>query len=139
MSWSVSPVRTGEVRQVWASVAPMLVPAIAYSGGRIDAHSVLEWLMDGRYILWVVHTEDQQPKAALVTRVANYPRKSVLAVDLCGGIDLGEWAEEADRVLRGYSHHLGLSGIELAGRAGWVRALKKLGWQQFGVLVDTDV
>lgn len=115
----------------------MLVPAIQYSGGRIDARSVFEWLMDGRYILWVVHTEDFSPKAALVTRVAHYPRKSLLAVDLCGGTALEEWAAEADRTFRDYAHHLGLDGVELAGRAGWVRALRPLGWHQMGVLVDT--
>ncbi len=139
MNWQVSPVRTDEVRQLWASVAPMLVPAIRYSGGRIDARSVVEWLMDGRYILWIAHTEDLQPRAALVTRVANYPRRSMLAVDLCGGSGLEEWAAEADRVFREYSRHLGLSGIELAGRIAWTRALKKLGWQQFSALVSTDV
>lgn len=117
----------------------MLAPAIQYSGGRIDARSVFEWLMDGRYILWVVHTENPAPVAALVTRVANYPRKSLLAVDLCSGIDLAEWVEEADRTLRIYARHSGLAGIELAGRPGWTRALRNLGWQQFGVLVETDV
>ena len=137
MTWSVSPVQTGDVRRVWASVAPMLVPAIQYSGGRIDARSVVEWLMDGRYVLWVVHMETEPPVAALVTRVARYPRKSLLAVDLCGGIGLNGWAAEADRVFRDYSRHLGLDGIELYGRQGWTRALRRLGWQQTAVMVDT--
>ena len=137
MNWQVSPVRTDEVRQLWASVAPMLVPAIRYSGGRIDARSVIEWLMDGRYILWVVHTENSPPKAALVTRVARYPRRAMLAVDLCGGSGLEDWAAEADRVLRTFSRQSGLDGVELYGRQGWTRALRRLGWQQTAVMVDT--
>lgn len=137
MIWSVSPVRPTEIRQTWASVAPMLVPAIQYSGGRIDARSVFEWLMDGRYTLWIAHTEDFSPKAALVTRVARYPRKSLLAVDLAGGSNLNDWAAEADRVLRDYARHLGLDGVELYGRQGWTRALRRLGWQQVAVMADT--
>lgn len=124
---------------MWASVAPMLVPAIQYSGGRIDARSVVEWLMDGRYILWVVHTENVAPVAALVTRVANYPRRAMLAVDLCGGSRLEEWTAEADRVFRDYARHLGLNGVELYGRQGWTRALRQLGWQQSAVMVETDL
>lgn len=137
MTWSVSPVQTGDVRRVWASVTPMLVPAIQYSGGRIDARSVIEWLMDGRYILWVVHTENSLPKAALVTRIARYPRRAMLAVDLCGGSGLEDWAAEADRVLRTFSRQSGLDGVELYGRQGWTRALRRLGWQQTAVMVDT--
>ncbi len=115
----------------------MLVPAIQYSGGRIDARSVFEWLTDGRYILWVVHTENPAPVAALVTRVARYPRKSILAVDLAGGTNLEGWAAEADRVFRDYARHLGLDGVELYGRKGWTRALRRLGWQQVAVMADT--
>ena len=137
MTWSVSPVQTGDMRRVWASVTPMLVPAIQYSGGRIDARSVIEWLMDGRYILWVVHTENSLPKAALVTRIARYPRRAMLAVDLCGGSGLEDWAAEADRVLRTFSRQSGLDGVELYGRQGWTRALRRLGWQQTAVMVDT--
>ncbi len=137
MTGGVSPGQTGDVRRVWASVAPMLVPAIQYSGGRIDARSVIEWLMDGRYILWVVHTENSPPKAALVTRVARYPRRAMLAVDLCGGSGLEDWAAEADRVLRTFSRQSGLDGVELYGRQGWTRVLRRLGWQQTAVMVDT--
>lgn len=124
---------------LWPVVAPMLAPAVEVSGGRLTMRSVLEWLLDGRYLLWIAHTDDRVPQAAFVTREARYPNKSLLTIDLCGGSNLEDWMSEADRVFRAHSRQSGLSGIELYGRTGWARALRRLGWRQSVVLVETDV
>ncbi len=137
MAWHVTAIRPEDVRSIWRNVLPILLPAIAESQGRIDAGSVFEWLTDGRYLLWVAHQDDLAIVAAFVTRETRYPRKSLLTIDLCGGKDLGGWLDEADRVFRLHSREAGLDGIELFGRSGWSRALKRLGWRQTGVMVET--
>lgn len=127
-----------DVQVIWPVVAPMLAPAVRLSRGRITTKSVLEWLVDGRYLLWIAHLDDRTPVAAFVTREARYPGKSMLTIDLCGGNNLEGWLDEADRVFRAHSRQSGLSGVELYGRPGWARALRRLGWQQSAVLVETD-
>lgn len=116
----------------------MLEPAIARSEGRLTARSVRQWVEDGRYVLWIAH-DGETIAAAFVTRVARYPRKNMLTIDLCGGTQMGSWLDEADRVFRAFSRESGLDGIELYGRSGWARALERLGWRQSAVLVETDI
>ena len=138
MTWTLSPVRSEDVKEIWRSIIPLLSPALAYSGGRIDAHSVLDWLLDGRYRLWVAHQDDMKIIAAFVTREAQYPRKRMLTIDICGGNEMNGWLEAADQTFRAHSRELGLDGIELFGREGWTRALRRLGWRQTGVMVEVS-
>lgn len=127
-----------DISIAWPIVSPLLAPAIERSEGRISSKSVVQWLLDGRYVLWLAH-EDETVSAALVTRIARYPCKNMLTVDLCGGRQLNGWLDEADRVFRAFSRESGLDGVELYGRTGWARALKRLNWRQSAVLVETDV
>lgn len=138
MTWVVSAVPPSEIKTIWPVVAPLLQPAIEYSGGRIDMRSVFEWLTDGRYLLWVAYQDVARIKAAFVTRVATYPRRKILAVDLAGGSNLNGWLEEVDKTFRAFSRQSGLSGVELYGRPGWARALRQFGWRQSAAMVDTE-
>lgn len=100
--------------------------------------SVFEWLIDQRYILWLAYSNDRIG-AAFTTREAYYPCRKMLTIDICGGSEMKSWVSEADRVFRAYAKAAGLDGVEIYGRAGWVRALKNLGWTGGTVLVETDV
>lgn len=138
MSWTVSPVRAETIPAMWLAVLPLLAPAIDLSGGRLSARSVLDWLRDGRYLLWIAHEEDGEPQAAFVSRIAQYPCKRMLTIDLAGGRDSAGWVETANEVFRSYSRQAGCNGdVELAGRQGWTRALRAVGWRQTAVIVET--
>lgn len=137
MTWTMTAVPPEEVKTVWPMVAPLLTPAVAYSNGRISLSSVFDWLADQRYILWLAY-QDGRIGAAFVTREARYPCRKMLCIDIAGGSDMAGWVSEADRVFRTYAVAAGLDGIEIYGRAGWVRALKNLGWTGGTVLVETD-
>lgn len=139
MTWHVTAILPADAEAVWPLVEPLLAPAIAMSGGRIDAESVQAWLKDSRYLLWVAHQDDMQIKAAFVTREAHYPCKRVLTIDICGGTQLKGWLPEADKVFRSHSRATGLDGVELVGRHDWARALKQFGWRQSAVICDVDL
>ena len=139
MTWHVTAILPQDAEALWPIVEPLLAPAIELSGGRIDAESVQAWLDDGRYLLWVAHQDDLDIAAAFVTREAQYPRKRVLTIDICGGRSLEGWLEEADRVFRSHSRAAGLDGVELVGRTGWARALRQLGWRHSAAICDVDL
>jgi hypothetical protein len=137
MTWTMTAVPPSELRKNWPTVAPLLAPAVGFSGGRISMSSVFDWLADQRYILWLAY-QDGRIGAAFVTREAHYPCRKMLCIDIAGGSEMHGWVNEADRVFRAYAKAAGLDGVEIYGRAGWVRALKNLGWTGGTVLVETD-
>lgn len=138
MTWKLSAVPPTEVRQIWSLVAPLLAPAVQFSNGRISLSSVYDWLIDRRYLLWLAYSNGRIG-AAFVTREAHYPCRKMLCIDIAGGSDMAGWVNSADATFRAYAKAAGLDGIEIYGRAGWVRALKHLGWTGGTVLVETDV
>lgn len=136
MTWQVKSIPIEGLRTVWPIVAPLLAPAVAGSGGRVTMRNVFEGLEASRYLLWVAHQEDNVVAAALLTRVTAYPNRRMLTIDAAGGTELSGWAEEADRTFRAFARQSGLDGVEAHGRAGWARALRRLGWQQVSVTVE---
>lgn len=138
MTWTMTLIPTQAMKDWWPTVAPMLGPAIELSHGRADLVSVLQWLLEGRYLLWVTYPEDRVVRAAFVTREARYPGRSMLSVDFCGGDGMHGWAEEGTRVFRSFARDVGLDGVEMAGRVGWQKALRPYGWETLGVLVEVN-
>lgn len=138
MTWTMTAVPPGEVKAIWPTVAPLLAPAVEYSNGRISMSSLLDWLLDQRYLLWVTYDTDRKIAAAFITREARYPCRKMLTIDICGGSEMRFWASEADKTFRAYAEAAGLDGVELYGRSGWTRALKNLGWTSGTVLLETD-
>lgn len=67
-------------------------------------------------------------RSALVVEVVTYPRKRILNVFLAGGDmdDVKAWNDPLAKLAKGHD----CSDITLAGRRGWVRALKDIGWSE---------
>lgn len=139
MSWTVTLVPLEALDDIWATAAPLLEKALPYTEGRLDLAAVREQLEQRRYLLWVAYPEDKTVRAAFVTRVASYPRRALLSVDLCGGGGLAHWGAKATEVFRAFAMASGLDGVELYGRAGWQRALRRYGWNSSMVLCELNV
>lgn len=128
-----------EVRHIWPTVAPLLAKAVRLAKDRMDMASVFEWLQDRRYILWVTYEDPAQIRAAFVTREAVYPKRKLLAVGLAGGDGMTEWLPTVVDTFRRYARDAGLDGVEMAGRVGWTKPLKALGWTGDIVLLEVSV
>lgn len=137
MVWTMSAVPTSGVDLFWPDVEPLLTPATVYSQGRMDTASLLEWLRDGRYLLWVAH-DGEAIRAAFATRIAAYPRRRVLAVDCAGGTQMREWLALVQQTFRNFARDSGCDGVEMCGRAGWARALSNYGWKRSMVVMEVD-
>lgn len=141
MTWSVASIPADRVAGVWPLVAPLLAPAVDRSGGRIDLMTTFDWLEEARLLLWTASTDydgTRRIRAAFTTRIAHYPLKSMVVIECCGGSDMHLWVSTANEVFRGYAQKAGCAGVEIYGRAGWSRALRKFGWSQTMVLCEID-
>lgn len=119
-------------------MAPLLKGPVSRSGGRVTMATLYRGLVEHRYLLWVAYQEDQVTHAAFVTREAQYPARKMLTVDCAGGTEMTGWLDTAQATFRSFARDTGLSGVEMFGRPGWTRALKRFGWSQTGVLCEVD-
>ena len=121
----------------WERVAPLLAPAVAQSGGRLDMDALYEGLILRRYLLWVA-CDDEVVRAAFTTRIAAYPRRKVLAVECAGGTDMRHWVDLVQQTFRNFAGDSGLEGVEMYGRPGWLRVLSRYGWKHTMMIMEVD-
>ena len=139
MTWSMTAIPPEGLKPMWPTVAPLLAPAIKRSGGRVTMRDLFSGLSEQRYLLWVVYfVPDVTVQAAFVTRVAEYPSRTLLAVDFAGGSRMRGWVGKVQQTFREYARDMGLDGVEMFGRPGWTEVLGRYGWKASMVLVEAD-
>jgi hypothetical protein len=123
------PIPTVDVATLWPIAEPMISEAIEYSGGRYTIEDLRSDLETGDQQLWFVcdEIETSRPKwlAALTTSFSRYPQMKTLVVVTCGGSDLRRWIGCAEEALLDYARENGCSKIEIYGRPGWERVLRR--------------
>jgi hypothetical protein len=101
--------------------------ALKYSGGTHDFGDVASAIAMGKMQLW------PNTNGCAVTEILVYPKKKVLHVFLAGGKmrDIVEMHYPAAE----WGRQQGCTAMSIAGRKGWQRVLKKLGYDhQFTTL-----
>ena len=92
-------------------------------GDTVSLESIYEDLMERRAQLWCV-----PDTAYFVTRIITYPTCKAVRTVLVAGEKLDEWMEEYDRLVTEFGTYHGCDRHECAGRMGWVKKLKRLGF-----------
>lgn len=99
--------------------APLLIPAIAWSGdyqpGEVEAE-----LRAGSAQLWIA--TDGEPQAAVVTRLRPNRAGTVCEIWLMGGRDRKGWLHFLG-VIEAAARERGCIKVEIVGRRGWTRVL----------------
>lgn len=109
----------------------LICNALAYTEGTHTFDDIVNMIMTNRVLWWPL------PNSFLITEILHYPRKKYLHVFLAGG-DLTEIKSMNDELKRA-AKLAGCAGVSLAGRRGWVKALKDIGWQESTVTVLTTI
>lgn len=105
--------------------------ALEYAGGTHTFDDVVDGIVSGRMQLWPA------PRGCAVTEIVVYPKKKVLHVFLAGGemdqlFDMIDGAAEWGRAQ-------GCTSMTLAGRLGWQRAMKPLGWDAKMIVMEKEI
>lgn len=107
--------------QQFEQATPFIQAALDEEGtGLYSLRDVLDDLLMDRALLW------SNTRAAIVTRMRQMPRGKSLLLWLGGG-DLDALVDLAVSKVRPYAQSEGASVIEINGRPGWARALKRRG------------
>lgn len=112
-------VLAGDLDKVWERVEPDLKRACEYSYEGITADLLKKWIQDREAQLWLVSD------GVLVTRIVVYPHLKSLQVVACGGRGMKSWLPGVISTLERYAIGHGCKRLEVIGRKGWSRVLKK--------------
>lgn len=110
---------------------PWLEAALEYCHGTHTLEDIKQAIADKSMLLVT------GPNCAMVYEVLTFPNFKVLHGFLCGG-ELEE-LKSFDPYLQELAKTLGCSRVTIAGRPGWVRALKGLGYEHSCTIVFKEV
>lgn len=110
---------------------PWIESALALSGGTHLFQDVVDSVKIGTMQFW------NAPEGCMVTEILEYPRKKVFHIFLAGG-ELDQIRDFSDSAIY-FAKLNGCTAMTLAGRKGWVKALKQLGWSEKFTTVSVEI
>ncbi len=124
----------GSIQKLWHIVEPMFRTATDRSSGRYETSDILSELLSNQSQLWVTFTMDEEPEIihTINTKITQYPRKKALAVAFGCGLDnlIDEWIDLLNSRLEAFARKNGCDMLEMAGRRGWGRKVRDVGWEE---------
>jgi len=116
----ITQVPREDINYVWQQVEPLIIRALDDS---YTARDVLDGIIRNKFQLFI-SWENDKVESAVVTEVADYPRKRILRYVLAGGDNLDNWLEPIQNKIEEFAINNYCQAIEVAGRKGWLRKLK---------------
>jgi hypothetical protein len=123
----VFPVPPHLAAMAWRDIAPLVAPAVDRSGGRHNLQTTLQRLQSG-HMQALLCLREAKPLAACVVQVARYPAQNWLQILFCGGSGMRLWLEPLLDEIDSLAYENECVGIEISGRGGWRRVLRKYGY-----------
>lgn len=131
-------IQSHEVPYVIEDALPIMERADAYGRGHISAETILVECMARKMQLWVVGPDPHDLKAVIVTQIIDYPERRACRYVLVAGWDSTEWLGY-DEVISVWAKEAGATIMEAVGRPGWLRPLKKAGWDSTMRLYEKEL
>jgi hypothetical protein len=137
MNLEISLVPIGHVSAAIPGLLPYLAESEVWSRGRSKVDDILRFVLNGQMQLWVVFCkEEQKLYGHVITEVKQYPQCKMLVIQYCAGkTNYMQYAEDKMYdVLDSFAKNTGCVGIELIGRPGWGKHVKKRGYEVQSVM-----
>ena len=113
-----------DIYTIWADVEKLIEKAL---DDCYKPQDILSGLMENKFQLFI-SWNDFKVESAIITEMAQYPRKKILRYFLAGGKNLDNWLEPIQKKIEQFAKKKQSNAIEVAGRKGWARKLK--GYEQ---------
>ena len=115
----------------WERCKPWIEAALPYTGGTHTIEDLEREILSGRMALI------PRKRSAFVVELIVYPRLKALHIFLAGGdlTELKAFDPHMDQIARS----LGCSRVTIAGRKGFARALKALGFHEKWTILAKDI
>jgi hypothetical protein len=117
----------------WPLVKHEVERALRSNTDRIDMDDIEKALQEKRMQLWAIH--DGEIKCVFVTQIVSYKTCKAVRVIAVTGTDHQEWLKLGFDTLVKWGQENGCSMMEMQGRKGWEKPLKKLGFEEPEILM----
>ena len=137
MNLEISLIPSGSVYTALPGLMPYLEESASRSQGRSTVDDILRFVLNGQMQLWVVFSpEDSKIYGQVITEVKQYPSKTLLVIQYCAGeANHMQYCEDKMyALLERFARDAGCAGIELIGRFGWAKHVKKYGYEPQSVM-----
>lgn len=115
----------------WKRCSGWISAALEYAGGTHTLDDVREAIERGEAHFW------PGERSAIVSEFQIYPRLTRFHFWLAGG-DMIELLETLRPACEAWAQSLGVNKFSVAGREGWIRAMKKYGYAPAGAYLTKD-
>lgn len=127
----IQSVMAEDVPEVWPQVEKYIVNACKHGDGVLHPDEVLSALIEKKMQLFVC----DGLKGALVTEIRKGRDRTTLRGVAIGG-ELWAWDfGELNEIMQKWANELGAK-MEIVGRKGWSRVLRKYGWKQKSIIME---
>ena len=116
----ITQVPKEDLHIIWQQVEPLINKALDDTYMPKD---VLDGILRNKFQLFI-SWENDRVESAVVTEVADYPRKRILRYVLAGGNNMDNWLEPIQNKIEEFAMNNYCQAIEVAGRKGWLRKLQ---------------
>lgn len=125
-----------QVFGVWERVRPLLQKVSERAPGMRTANEILDDILDGMALLWVVHPEGDPASIvmAMETKQTATRDGTICEIRTLGGDLMREWFDQAYGQFEAAAKAEGMMSIRLVGREGWQRMMPD--YRTIGVVLE---
>ena len=124
----ILPVTPLQLPYVWPKIMQYIQEAIEFEAGHLTPEKVYELCEDGTFVLIVVY-EEEKIKAAQTIELVATPAGRIMNLVTTGGVDLDDWQDELCDMMEQLAKEQNCISIRTRGRLGWLRQLKRNGYE----------
>lgn len=128
------PVKRHFLSVYWPDASVLIEKSLQYSDHKYTLQSIEHSLLKDESQLWLARDEKDRLLCACVTTIVIYPNDKRLSILFCGGEGARDWLCFI-QVLKSFALNHGCSAMEIYGRRGWVKLLKRYGFKESGVIL----
>jgi hypothetical protein len=134
----VSMVPPQYVDTCWKEIEPYMEKAAEYTYGRYTSDDIYDSLKEYDHQLWVAF-DGGKIKGAVVTNIITYPKRKILCMSFCGGVELKDWKDPMLELLKKFAKDVGCDGIEATARRGWAKVFENDGYKGHWVTFELPI
>lgn len=124
--------------EIWERSGQLVNKALIRTEGEYNLEDIRDHLESKDMQLWDIEVNGEL-KASVVTQILVFPQKKKLRGVALGGKDHKEWFDELTTFFSRFAKAFGCTSLELVGRPGWTKSLKRYGYRETYRILECEV